>query len=51
MANKSGRTGYAGKIANAGTQVVQAPMQKTKGKNGTVKTGTDLRSGKKTRKG
>ena len=43
MANK----GYAGKIKNSGTQKVQAPFSqgKTSGKS-TVKTGTDLRSGK-----
>lgn len=40
--------GYTGKITNAGTQVVQAP-QSNKGKTGktTVKTGNNLRTGKK----
>ena len=49
MSDKSGKGGhgYIGKIANAGTQVVQAPHQTVKGKTGTVKTGTDLRTGKK----
>ena len=40
-------SGYAGKIKNAGTQVVKAPHQTTVPKKGTVKTGKDLRSGKK----
>lgn len=39
--------GYAGKIKNTGTQVVQAPKQTTGQKKGTVKTGGDLRAGKK----
>ena len=39
--------GYAGKIKNGGTQIVQAPKQSTDQKKGTVKTGSDLRSGKK----
>lgn len=44
--------GYAGKIKNGGTQVVKAPKQTTDAKKGTVKkstvkTGGDLRSGKK----
>lgn len=43
---KSGGPGYLGKIKNSGTQVVQAPNQLTDQKKGTVKTGTDLRSGK-----
>ncbi len=46
MADNS-KSGYAGKIKNTGTQVVEA-VYKT-GKNGgksSVKTGTDLRSGK-----
>lgn len=38
---------YAGKIKNSGTQIVQAPKQSTNQKKGTVKTGGDLRSGKK----
>lgn len=41
--------GYAGKIKNGGTQVVKAPKQTTDAKKGTVKTGGDLRSGKKCR--
>jgi len=41
------KKGYAGKIANAGTQVVKAPHQvKAKGGKVKVKTGRDLRSGK-----
>lgn len=45
MAEKN--CGYAGKIANTGAQVVKAPMavDNKKGKS-TVKTGTDLRTGK-----
>lgn len=43
----SQRSGYAGKIKNGGTQVVQAPQQHTDPKKGTVKTGNDLRTGKK----
>lgn len=41
-------SGYIGKIKNSGTQTVKAPDQ-VKGGSGksTVKTGTDLRSGKK----
>lgn len=39
-------SGYIGKIKNGGTQVVQAPNQTADPKKGTVKTGTDLRSGK-----
>lgn len=39
--------GYIGKIKNGGTQVVKAPNQTTDKKKGTVKTGGDLRSGKK----
>lgn len=39
--------GYAGSIKNAGTQVVKAPAQTTDQKKGTVKTGGDLRSGRK----
>lgn len=38
---------YTGKIRNTGSQVVKAPSQSTDGKKGTVKTGSDLRSGKK----
>jgi len=36
---------YAGKIKNAGSQVVKAPSQTTLAKKGTVKTGGDLRTG------
>lgn len=40
--------GYIGRIKNGGSQVVKAPNQTTTGgKNGTVKTGADLRTGKK----
>ncbi len=39
--------GYAGSIKNGGTQVVKAPAQSVDPKKGTVKTGSDLRSGKK----
>ncbi len=42
----SDKSAYAGKIKNGGTQVVKAPMQTTDAKKGTVKKGTDLRSGK-----
>lgn len=42
----SDKSGYAGKIANAGTQVVKAPGQTTRRKTGTVRTGTDLRAKK-----
>ena len=41
------KCGYAGKIEQTGTQVVKAPCQTTGKKTGTVKTGNDLRSGKK----
>ena len=44
MAEKSG---YAGKIKNGGTQTVKAPNQTADPKKGTVKTGKDLRTGKK----
>ena len=43
----SNKCGYSGKIKNGGTQVVKAPQQLTDPKKGTVKTGTDLRTGKK----
>ena len=39
--------GYAGKVKNGGTQVVQAPRQTTDKKTGTVKKGGDLRAGSK----
>ena len=42
-----GKSGYAGKIKNGGTQTVKAPTQHTDPKKGTVKTGSDLRNGKK----
>lgn len=41
------KNAYAGKIKNAGTQVVQAPAQTAAQKKGKVKTGGDLRTGKK----
>lgn len=41
------KSGYVGKIKNGGTQVVQAPSQKVDRKTGKVKTGSDLRTGKK----
>ncbi len=44
MSNKSG---YIGKIKNGGTQMVKAPNQVKDLKKGTVKTGNDLRTGKK----
>ncbi len=42
------KKGYQGKIANTGSQVVKAPGQiaPKKGK-GTVRTGDDLRTGRK----
>ena len=40
------KSGYVGKIANQGAQVVQAPNQTTATKTGKVHTGTDLRTGK-----
>ena len=43
---KSGGFGYVGRIKNSGAQVVQA-IQTTVSKKGTVKTGNDLRIGKK----
>lgn len=41
------KDGYAGSIKQSGSQVVQAPNQTTDRKTGTLKTGSDLRSGKK----
>ena len=41
------KSGCVGKIKNTGTQVVKAPNQTTLPKKGTVKTGNDLRTGKK----
>lgn len=44
----SDKSGYIGKIKNSGTQIVNAPNQVKPGKGkSTVKTGTDLRNGKK----
>lgn len=43
----SNQSGYAGKIKNGGTQIVKAPTQHADPKKGTVKTGKDLRTGKK----
>lgn len=43
----SGKCGYTGRIKNGGTQVVKAPSQTVDPKKGTVKTGSDLRTGKK----
>lgn len=43
----SDKSGYIGRIKNGGTQVVKAPVQHTDGKKGVVKTGSDLRTGKK----
>jgi len=43
----SEKSGYVGKIANQGTQKVQAPNQSKPQNKGTVKTGNDLRSGGK----
>lgn len=40
-------SGYISRIKNTGTQVVKAPNQATDQKKGTVKTGSDLRTGKK----
>lgn len=42
-----GKSGYVGRIKNGGTQIVKAPDQTTDGKKGTVKTGSDLRTGRK----
>lgn len=41
------KSGYIGRIQNAGSQVVKAPNQSTQTKKGTVHTGKDLRTGKK----
>lgn len=43
----SEKSGYVGRIKNAGGQVVKAPNQQANAKKGTVKTGKDLRTGKK----
>jgi hypothetical protein len=37
---------YAGKIKNSGNQVVEAPIKTPAKKSGTVKRGSDLRTGK-----
>ena len=41
------KNGYVGKIKNGGTQTVKAPHQSTDSKKGTVRTGRDLRAGRK----
>lgn len=41
------KSDYIGKIKNGGTQTVKAPNQQTDPKKGMVKTGKDLRTGKK----
>jgi hypothetical protein len=41
------KPGYTGKISNTGAQVVKAPSQSVKKGTGKVKSGSDLRSGKK----
>lgn len=41
------KNGYVGRIKNGGTQTVKAPSQTVDPKKGTVKTGKDLRTGKK----
>ena len=41
------RPTYAGKYSGEGTAFVKAPISKSEGKAPTVKTGTDLRTGKK----
>ena len=38
---KGGGRGYVGRIKNSGAQVVEAPIQTTDTKKGTVKTGSD----------
>lgn len=43
----NGKSAYIGKIKNGGTQMVKAPNQVKDQKKGTVKTGSDLRTGKK----
>lgn len=47
MKKDSGHGGYAGRIQNAGAQVVKAPAQSQKKGSGKVTTGNDLRNGKK----
>ena len=41
------KSGYIGRIKNGGTQVVKAPNQVKDQVKGVVKTGNDLRTGKK----
>lgn len=41
------KEGYAGKIKNTGSQVVEAPKQTTEPKKSVVHKGKDLRAGKK----
>jgi len=43
----SEKSAYVGKIANQGTQNVKAPHQAKPQNKGTVKTGSDLRTGGK----
>lgn len=43
----SEKSGYVGRIKNTGTQIVKAPNQSTTTPKGKVKTGSDLRTGKK----
>ena len=45
--NMSEKSDYIGRIKNAGSQVVEAPKQETEKKTGKVKTGRDLRAGRK----
>ena len=43
----SNKNGYIGRIKNGGSQVVKAPNQTSDPKKSVVKTGQDLRTGKK----
>lgn len=43
----SEKSGYIGKIKNSATQIIKAPTQSTERKTGKVKTGKDLRAGRK----
>lgn len=43
----SEKSGYIGKIRQGGTQVIKAPNQVKDTPKGSVKTGSDLRTGKK----
>jgi len=45
--SEKGTNAYVGKIANQGTQKVKAPNQTKPQTKGSVKTGGDLRAGKK----